>query len=553
MSRLRPWAPLAVALVALLTLLPGLSRRGCWDPDETRYAWIAQDMLDRGAWFSPELNGLAYTSKPPPFFWLVAAASSVTGDVDRGARLVSILAAAATAGCLFAIGRRLLGPRAALLGAAAFLTMVRPAWTLRQALLDPTVTLASTAAVLLLLRSEGPRATPGSALGWRAGAGLATGLGFVVKGPVTLLGPLLVGLARWRRAPGAGWGQAVAALAAAAAPAAVLGALFWSAGALDRGLEVGSPALRHTAGLIDKVNGPLFYLQRVWTDFLPWWPLLPAAALLAARGPRRHPLRLLLAWGGVGLAVMSCIPAKRQIYLLPLYPPLALAVGAVLARPPRAGPAVWLARVPLAVALAAEVGLGVGAALLLPWLLHAWSPDPSGLEGAWQAAIRARAPAALVALSAGLGLVVAGGGLLGLVALRRGRAGAAGRAAAAAAVVATVWLGAVAMPLEDVRHSTDPIAAQVVQATARHERLACVGFGAWHPSFPLRSGVARMTVCLSAEEVQAFVGAGPATLILRERELATVEAALAPRSVRVDERIAQLEDWTLVVRVPAAP
>ncbi len=546
--RLRSLAPLGVALVALLTLLPGWGRRACWDPDETRYAWIAQDMLDRGAWLSPELNGLPYTSKPPPFFWLVAATSGVTGDVDGAARLVSILAAAATTGCVFAIGRRLLGSRAALLGAAALLTMVRPAWTLRQALLDPTVTLASTAAVLLLLRSEGPGATPASALGWRAGAGLLTGLGFVVKGPVTLLGPLLVGLARWRRAPGAGPGQAVAALLATAAPAALLGALFWSVGALDRGLEVGSPALRHTAGLVDKVNGPLFYLQRVWTDFLPWWPLLPAAGLLALRAPRGHPLRLLLAWLGVGLAVMSCIPAKRQIYLLPLYPPLALLVGAALARPRG-----WWAQVPLGVLLAAEVGAGALAALLLPWLLHGWSPGPETLAAAWLAAIRARSPASLVGLAGVLGLVVAGGGAVGLRALWGGRAGAAVRAAAAAALVATMWLGAVAMPLEDVRRSAAPIAAEVTGAVDHHEHLACVGFGAWHPRVALRSGVARIPVCLSTAELQAFVGTGPATLVLRERELPAVEAALAPRPVRVDARIAQLEDWTLVVRVAAAP
>lgn len=550
--RLRSLAPFIVTLVALLTLLPGCGRRGCWDPDETRYAWIAQDMLTRGAWLSPELNGLAYTSKPPPFFWLVAATSWVTADVDLAARLVSILAAAASTGCVFAIGRRLLGPRAALLAAAALLTLVRPAWTFRQALLDPTVTLASTAAVLLLLRSEGAASTR-AALGWRACAGLVTGLGFVVKGPVALLGPLLVGVARWRRAPGAGPGQVAAGAFAAAAPALALGALLWADGGLGRGLEVGSPALRHAAGLIDKVNGPLFYVQRLPTDLLPWWPLLPAAGLLALEARRGHALRLLLLWLGGGLLAMSCIPAKRQVYLLPLYPPVALLVGAALARPPRAGRAVWLARAPLAAVLGVEVVGGALAALAVPWLLHGWSPQPGSLEAAWHTALRARAPGSLVALAAGLGLVVTAGGLLGVALLRSGRTARAGHAAAAAALVATVWLGAVAMPLDDVRHSAAPIAAEVASAAARHERLACVGFGAWHPSLPLLTGVTRMAVCLSTAELQAFVGRGPATLILRERELPAVEAALAPRPVRVEARIPQLEDWTLVVRVAGAP
>jgi len=143
----------AVGVLALATLLPGWGRRDLWDPDESRYAWIARDMQLRRAWLAPELNGVPYTSKPPPFFWLVAATSLLTGRVDTAAPLVSIVAGALTCACTFAVGRRLVGPRAALLGAGAFLATVQVLWTLRRGMLDPTLTLASTASVLALLRA----------------------------------------------------------------------------------------------------------------------------------------------------------------------------------------------------------------------------------------------------------------------------------------------------------------------------------------------------------------------------------------------------------------
>lgn len=540
--------PAGVALLALATLLPGWGRRDLWDPDEARYAWIARDMQRRGAWLSPELNGVPYTSKPPPFFWLVAAASTITGRVDTAAPLVSIVAGALTCACTFAIGRRLVGTRAALLGVGALLVTVQVHWTLRRAMLDPTLTLASTASVLALLRAEdGARAGA-----WRFAAGLAAGLGFVVKGPAALLGPLIVaGARRWSGGPR--WRASHLALAALAAalPALALGACYLLAGSLGRGLEVGAPALRHPAGLVDKVGLPTYYLTALPPDALPWTFLLPAAALAAWRPSRDHGgRRCLLAWLAAGLFVLSCVPAKRSVYLLPLYPALALLVGVVLAAPRGRLAIGGLAAVLAVELLAAPAALGLG--LVLAW----WRFEPGTLQAAWQTAALARVGPLEVAFTLGVASAVAWIAASGLAALREpaGRADLrvarrAARQAVVAGLLGTVWFGAVALPLEDVRRSTRPLARWVVEALARGERVAFFGGRTWRPSLNLNGDVRELSFVSDAAGISSLVERGGGVVVVRHAELDAVQAAAAPRATREVTRFAHDDEWTLVVRV----
>src|ERR1044071_5231628 len=74
---------LLLALAASLLFLPGLGRRDVWNPDEARYAEVAREMRDAGSWALPRLNGEIYTQKPPLTFWMIDAASVLTGGVDE--------------------------------------------------------------------------------------------------------------------------------------------------------------------------------------------------------------------------------------------------------------------------------------------------------------------------------------------------------------------------------------------------------------------------------------------------------------------------------------
>ncbi|HEY0510280.1 MAG TPA: glycosyltransferase family 39 protein, partial [Thermoanaerobaculia bacterium] len=78
---LRAWLPwLALAVLALLLYFGGLGGMALLEPDEGRYAEIPREMLVRGDFVTPHLNGVLYFEKPPLYYWLNAAALAVLGD-----------------------------------------------------------------------------------------------------------------------------------------------------------------------------------------------------------------------------------------------------------------------------------------------------------------------------------------------------------------------------------------------------------------------------------------------------------------------------------------
>src|SRR5262245_19124168 len=120
----RPIAPEPKPRAALLILLvlPGLLLYPClsfylFEPDEGRYAEIPREMLARGEWVVPYLQGQPYLDKPPLLYWLVMGSYSLCGVHDWAARLVPALAVHLCVLLVYCLGRRSLGARAAFRGA----------------------------------------------------------------------------------------------------------------------------------------------------------------------------------------------------------------------------------------------------------------------------------------------------------------------------------------------------------------------------------------------------------------------------------------------------
>src|SRR5713101_4658227 len=110
----RSWL-LLLAVPALL-LYPCLSFL-LFEPDEGRYAEIPREMMVRGEWVVPYLQGEPYLDKPPLLYWAVIGSYTICGVHDWSARLVPALA---IHGCIlltYAFGRRALGERAGFWGA----------------------------------------------------------------------------------------------------------------------------------------------------------------------------------------------------------------------------------------------------------------------------------------------------------------------------------------------------------------------------------------------------------------------------------------------------
>ncbi|HZI64205.1 MAG TPA: glycosyltransferase family 39 protein, partial [Thermoanaerobaculia bacterium] len=326
---------LLLALAGLLLFLPGIGRRDLWNPDEPRYAEVAREMRLSGEYLVPHLNGQVYAHKPPLQFWAIAAAALVRGKLDEVAtRLPAVASAVAAMLLVSRLGERLFNRRAAWIAVAAFATCAKILWQGRIGQIDMLLTALVAAAVWFWVRSW-TEERPNLALLFFLFAGLAT----LAKGPVGLLPPLLGILAllaveRDR--------QGFRRLRLGR------GLLLWAAVVLawlvPAGLHAGRDYLDQIVlrQNVTRFADPWhhfrpwhYYLSVLPGDFFPWSLLLPGALVAGWKGlagrERRH-FVLTLCWAAATLVFFSLSPAKRTVYILTMYPALALAVGAGLDR-----------------------------------------------------------------------------------------------------------------------------------------------------------------------------------------------------------------------------
>jgi len=337
---------LLIALFGLLLFLPGIGSRDLWNPDEPRYAQVAREMLQRGEFLVPHLNGEVYTQKPPLLFWSIAAAGKLRGGVDEvAARLPSLLAGVAALLAAYWIGRHLFDRRTGWIAMAIFGSCNKILLQARVGQIDMLLVALVAWAFWCWIRAwrcAGPARGRGYAyLGF-----FLAGLGTIAKGPVALLPPLLGWLlfAAWRR------------------DRAVLTRLYLGTGLLIWAVTVLAwlvPAgLRSDGGYIEQIAFKqtvtryaepwhhlqpwYYYLTILPVDFFPWSLLAPGALIAAWRGTKeesRGALQLLLAWVLATLVFFSLSPAKRTVYILTLYPGLAVALAAGLEEARRGWPA----------------------------------------------------------------------------------------------------------------------------------------------------------------------------------------------------------------------
>lgn len=367
-------------LLALL-LLPALLLYPCmafhlFEPDEGRYAQIPHEMLARGEWVVPTLQGKPYLDKPPLFYWCVMLSFAVLGYHDWAARLVPALATHGTLLLTYFLGRRLLGPRPAFWG--SFFLMLAPGFLgiSRLLLLDGLLTFLTT---LALLAGYLAQARPRLHRGWWYLAALACGLGTLTKGPVALvlfLPPLwLVRRLEAQRCP-LPWRHVLGFLGVVLAINVP-----WYAAILLREPEFAAHFFwqhnfQRFTEPFDHQRPFWFFIPLLLVGLLPAsLPLVPAGRFLfsrteADRRARPPALGFLLLAGGWCFLFFSLSGCKLPTYILPAFPPLALALGCFAARR-------WSDRVPRWAATA----LGGWFALLLvahwvvvPWAAWARSP-----------------------------------------------------------------------------------------------------------------------------------------------------------------------------------
>lgn len=332
----------------LLLLVLGFAfqgTRGIWEPDEGRYSSAGLNMRDSGNWLVPTVDGEhPHLTKPPITYWALAASFTLLGANEWAARLPGALAFVGTGLLVFGLGRRFCPPQP-WLPALAWCLSLAPMISANIVSTDVLLVFFETLAMYAFVEawSRDPRAgRPWVLLMW-----LAWGLAFMTKGPPGLL-PLgamaaFLGMHDRKRLrglfPPAGL---LLFLAVAGTWFALLVAQQPDRLKYFLGYEVYDRVFTAAHGRNAQWYGAfVIYLPMFMVGFLPWGALALAAAggvraawarLRAAVRAREPQVLLLLYWLLVPATVFFVARSRLQLYVLPLFVPLALLASRALAR-----------------------------------------------------------------------------------------------------------------------------------------------------------------------------------------------------------------------------
>ena len=322
--------PFGVAVVVAALAFSGLGAAPFIDPPEGFHTEIAREMLARGDFVTPRLDGVRYFDKPPLLYWLIALSSLPAGPTPFAARFWSALAVVGVAGVTAYLGMLLGGLRVGLLaglmvaanmGVFLFGRFVKP-----DLVFIFCIMLAYLGFALAYLgRGRWPLALFFGALG------LAT----LAKDLLGAIGPFIaVGLFFWitRERPLRPWlpWWGVTVFAAIALPWYALvelknhGFLWYTI--------VDNHLLNFTRQRAfpdeDVPLGALEFVIVTIVAFLPWVLAVPGGVVRVLRAPRASANDrlwvLFMIWAALVLGFFTLAPFKLPHYGLPAFPALAL-------------------------------------------------------------------------------------------------------------------------------------------------------------------------------------------------------------------------------------
>lgn len=344
-----------VALLSVLVLIPFLGESLFYSKGEPREAIVALSMLESGNWVLPVNYGTDIAYKPPFFYWSIATVSYLLGGVTEfSSRLPSALAFVAMQLLFFLFVAKHKGERTALLTSLLLLTSFEVHRAAVACRVDMVQVACIVSALCLLFRwdEKGCRGVPWGAVVLMACATLTKGpVGFLLPCACTGAYQLLRGRSFWK---------AFFSLAGIGL-LSFMPYLAWGYAAYCQG---GQPFLdlvleENTGRFMGKMSyesheNPMWYnfLTLIW-GWVPWtlvllislfglrWKelrLLPEGNTLAARLKRgweafrnQQPMQLFTWVVILVIFIFYCIPkSKRSVYLLPIYPFMAVLIAGYL-------------------------------------------------------------------------------------------------------------------------------------------------------------------------------------------------------------------------------
>jgi 4-amino-4-deoxy-L-arabinose transferase-like glycosyltransferase len=484
-------------LLALIFMSQGMTAPFEKD-EEARPAGIVLDVVEHGHWLIPaDLYGEP-TRKPPFYYWMAAAVAEARGGVvdEPGVRTTSLLAASVTAGLVIAFTCTYADSAAggiALLFLLGMYGFASRGAHMRTDMLFSCLVFAAWCLIFPLIEGD-------VSAGRTIAAGVILGMAALTKGPLAIA-MLAVALGiyallerinptRWITQP---WPWLVLAIAIAMGaawyvPAFIRDPQLFRVQFLQENLGHFVPARLGGTG---EAARPFYYL---WLRFigaaLPLILYLPAAllALFPARGAgraMRYQLALMLAV----LAIFTVATSKRDIYVLPALPPLAIVLSAPFARDrekaPFASTLITLATGAAGVGLLMLAVLGILLAAQPGWAARLAAQMQSS-DAAYLDLIIAGFAGGRMRFVARI-VVAAAGALAALLMLKRRSYGAAVAIGIASLAAVSLWIG-VLRPELAARRTLAGFAKRA-EPIVRGRPLHVVGAPEYELSWHLRRGI----------------------------------------------------------------
>ncbi|MBD9460115.1 lipid IV(A) 4-amino-4-deoxy-L-arabinosyltransferase [Pseudomonas sp. PDM05] len=325
--------PLLLLAFGVFYLLP-LATHGLWIPDETRYAQISQEMLLTGKWASPHFMGIRYFEKPAAGYWMIALGQAIFGQNLFGVRFASALSTGLSILLVYLVSRRLWNdPQKSLVSSVLYMSFVSVAALGGYANLDPQFTFWVNLTGVALWYCFDSTTRNGRLASW-ALLGLACGMGFMTKGFLAWLLPVLIAL------PYAIWQKRLRELLGYGLVAVVVAVVVSLPWALAVHLQEPDywnfffwhEHIQRFAGEDAQHAEPFWYYLPLLVAFsLPWVALLPSTLKQAWLQKRLPKTAFLLLWLLMPLAFFSLAKGKLPSYIMPCLLPLALLMGSTLA------------------------------------------------------------------------------------------------------------------------------------------------------------------------------------------------------------------------------
>jgi 4-amino-4-deoxy-L-arabinose transferase len=332
---------LAFALVVGLALLAAFSfqgSRGIYETTEGRYSEAAREMVETGKYLVPTLDYHPHWTKPPLAYWGIAAGMMLFGQNEWGVRFSNSLSFFITIMLVTILGSLLWEKRIGILAGLIYLSSPFPFFGANAVSTDTLLTLWETFAVFCYVKAyrseELKRKTVWIIIMWSV-----FGLGFLTKGPPSLLPLIPIVVWNYTRE------GKVPLFRGFGVPLFLLTAFSWFILVCIQNPHLVTYFLK--TEVVDRVSSAAVHNSEWYSPFTIYFPMLiggqGAWLFFSAKGlwrcmqvgPRRtiafvrgnEEILFMILWIIIPLVVFSLSRSRLELYVLPLYAPVALVLA----------------------------------------------------------------------------------------------------------------------------------------------------------------------------------------------------------------------------------